>query len=185
MKSLKGSLGADRHVQTHRVATVFQQVVDLVDWNAGFGGELSRWLRDPDAGASPLDPRQPGGLLNQVYPGRRMVQLWSAIPRVMAWRIHHVAYVEADPFVVELLRSDQTQVALLDEVQQHAPLRGAWPSDLPAMSLLPAGGGAPPRHHRRQVAFSVLAEALPGFQQMLGIQPGFYGRLAQFLHRRR
>lgn len=34
-------------------------------------------------------------------------------------------------------------------------------------------------HHGRQVAFSVLAEALPGFQQMLGIQPGFYA-LGQF-----
>ncbi|CFE77772.1 Uncharacterised protein [Mycobacterium tuberculosis] len=32
--------------------------------------------------------------------GRRMVRLWSAIPRVMAWRIHHVAYVEnLNPFV--------------------------------------------------------------------------------------
>ena len=26
--------------------------------------------------------------------GMRMVRAWSAIARVMAWRIHHVAYVE-------------------------------------------------------------------------------------------
>ena len=27
-------------------------------------------------------------------------------------------------------------------------------------------------HHGRQIAFAVLAEALAGFQQMLGVQPG-------------
>ena len=32
--------------------------------------------------------------------GMRMVRAWSAIARVIAWRIHHVAYVEnLKPFV--------------------------------------------------------------------------------------
>ena len=28
------------------------------------------------------------------WTGRRIVRDWSAMPRVIAWRIHHVAYVE-------------------------------------------------------------------------------------------
>ena len=54
----------------------------------------------------------------------RIVRAWSAIARVMAWRIHHVAYVEnlIALTVVELLnRTDQADVAFLDQVQQRHP----------------------------------------------------------------
>ena len=56
--------------------------------------------------------------------GMRIVRAWSAMARVIAWRIHHVAYVEnLKPLrVVELLdRADQAEVAFLDQVEeQHA-----------------------------------------------------------------
>ena len=33
-------------------------------------------------------------IVSIMWTGTRMVRAWSAIARVMAWRIHHVAYVE-------------------------------------------------------------------------------------------
>ena len=33
-------------------------------------------------------------MVSTIWTGIRMVRAWSAIARVMAWRIHHVAYVE-------------------------------------------------------------------------------------------
>ncbi len=54
--------------------------------------------------------------------GMRMVRAWSAMARVIAWRIHQVAYVEnLNPLrVVELLdRADKTQVAFLDKVEEE------------------------------------------------------------------
>ena len=39
-------------------------------------------------------------IVSTMCTGMRMVRAWSAIARVMAWRIHHVAYVEnLKPFV--------------------------------------------------------------------------------------
>ncbi|CKT17192.1 Uncharacterised protein [Mycobacterium tuberculosis] len=47
---------------------MFQQVVDLVDWNAGFGGELLiGGFATQMLVHLPLDPRQLVDLLNQVY----------------------------------------------------------------------------------------------------------------------
>jgi hypothetical protein len=55
-----------------------------------------------------------------------MVRDWSAIERVMAWRIHQVAYVEnLKPAVVELLdRAHQTRVAFLDQVEEGQAATG-------------------------------------------------------------
>ena len=53
-----------------------------------------------------------------------MVRPWSAMARVIAWRIHHVAYVEnLKPLrVVELLhRPHEPEVPLLDEVEEREP----------------------------------------------------------------
>jgi hypothetical protein len=33
-------------------------------------------------------------IVSTMCTGTRMVRAWSAMPRVIAWRIHHVAYVE-------------------------------------------------------------------------------------------
>ena len=33
-------------------------------------------------------------IVSTMCTGTRIVRAWSAMPRVMAWRIHHVAYVE-------------------------------------------------------------------------------------------
>ena len=33
-------------------------------------------------------------IVSTMWTGMRMVRAWSAMARVMAWRIHHVAYVE-------------------------------------------------------------------------------------------
>ena len=57
--------------------------------------------------------------------GTRMVLLWSAMARAMAWRTHHAAYVEkpvtAAP--VELLdRADQAELPFLHEVVHVEPL---------------------------------------------------------------
>ena len=39
-------------------------------------------------------------IVSTMCTGMRMVRAWSAIARVMAWRIHQVAYVEnLKPFV--------------------------------------------------------------------------------------
>ena len=61
-------------------------------------------------------------IVSTMWTGMRIVRAWSAIARVIAWRIHHVAYVEnLKPFVVvELLdRPDQADVAFLDQVEQR------------------------------------------------------------------
>ena len=52
----------------------------------------------------------------------RIVRAWSAMARVIACRIHHVAYVrELEALLeVELLdRADEADVALLDQVQER------------------------------------------------------------------
>ena len=33
-------------------------------------------------------------IVSTMWTGMRIVRAWSAMARVMAWRIHHVAYVE-------------------------------------------------------------------------------------------
>jgi hypothetical protein len=55
-----------------------------------------------------------------MWTGMRMVRAWSAMARVMAWRIHHVAWSKTcSRAVLELVDSlHQADVALLDEVQE-------------------------------------------------------------------
>ena len=56
-----------------------------------------------------------------MWTGMRIVRAWSAIARVIAWRIHHVAYVrelEAAAILVLVDRSHQARVAFLDQVQE-------------------------------------------------------------------
>ena len=51
----------------------------------------------------------------------RIVRAWSAIARVIAWRIHHVAYVrelEAAAILVLVDRPHQAGVAFLDQVEE-------------------------------------------------------------------
>ena len=62
-------------------------------------------------------------MCSTMWTGIRIVRAWSAIARVIAWRIHHVAYVELEALgVVELVdRPHQTEVALLDQVEQLHP----------------------------------------------------------------
>ena len=51
-------------------------------------------------------------IVSTMCTGMRIVRAWSAMARVMAWRIHHVAYVEnLNPSEVELLhRADQAEL---------------------------------------------------------------------------
>jgi hypothetical protein len=47
-----------------------------------------------------------------MWTGMRMVRAWSAMARVMAWRIHHVAYVEnCSAAVFELVDLHQADAA--------------------------------------------------------------------------
>ena len=62
-------------------------------------------------------------IVSTMWTGMRIVRAWSAIARVIACRIHHVAYVlNLKPFCSRTFdRTDEADVALLDEVQEaHA-----------------------------------------------------------------
>ena len=99
--------------------------------------------------------------------GMRIVRAWSAIARVIAWRIHQVAYVEnLKPFdVVELLHGpDQAEVALLDQVEEqhppaHVPLGDRDHEAQVRLDQLPLGELAVPldavevAHERRRSVF--------------------------------
>lgn len=140
MKSPRGFLlGADRHVQAHRVAAVLEQVVDLVDRDAGFGGQfLVGGLAAEVLVHLALDPRQLVDLLHQVdgqpdgaaLVGHAAGDGLTNPPRGVGRELESLC-------VVELFhRADQPEVALLDQVQQrHATTR------------VPLGQ----RHHQAQV----------------------------------
>ena len=75
----------------------------------------------------------------------RIVRAWSAIARVIAWRIHHVAYVrelEAAAILVLVDRPHQARVAFLNQVQEAQAAVAVLLGD---------------RHHQPQVAAGELA----------------------------
>ena len=48
----------------------------------------------PSSWSSPRETRISRLIVSTMWTGMRIVRAWSAMARVMAWRIHHVAYVE-------------------------------------------------------------------------------------------
>ena len=48
----------------------------------------------PSSWRSPRETRMSRLIVSTMWTGMRIVRAWSAMARVMAWRIHHVAYVE-------------------------------------------------------------------------------------------
>ncbi len=48
----------------------------------------------PSSWRSPRETRISRLIVSTMWTGMRIVRAWSAMARVMAWRIHHVAYVE-------------------------------------------------------------------------------------------
>jgi hypothetical protein len=85
---------ADRGLEADRFLGDLEDLVDLVDRDLHLLGDLfgrgsresscwrCRWVR-----ISLL-------IVSIMCTGMRIVRAWSAIARVIAWRIHHVAYVE-------------------------------------------------------------------------------------------
>ena len=105
-----------------------------------------------------------------------MVRAWSAMARVMACRIHQVAYVlNLKPFVVvELFHGlDQPQVPFLDQIQeQHAPAH------------IPFGNA----DHQTQVGFGqtflgIVPAEFHAVEQAVELFPGFLDLFLEvFIH---
>ena len=82
---------ADRLVERQRLAGHLDDAAGVVERHAGPLGDffrirLAAELLDEVGGHRPDRP-----IVSIMCTGRRIVRLWSAIARVMAWRIHHVA----------------------------------------------------------------------------------------------
>ena len=83
-------------------------------------------------------------IVSTMWTGMRIVRDWSARPRWIAWRIHHVAYVEnLKPRCHSNLSTaaHQAGVALLDEIQEAEA----------AVHVLLGVGDDEPEVRRRQV----------------------------------
>ena len=172
-------VAADRHVQAHRVAAVLEQIADLLDRDAGlFGQFLIGGFAAQVLVHLTLDPGQLVDLLDQVdrQPDRAALVGHAAgdgladPPRGVGRELETLA-------VVELLhRADQTQVALLDQVQQRHAAAGVALGQRhhqPKVGLQQvAAGRFAVADDRSKITFAVLAQSLPGIQQMLGVKPG-------------
>ena len=119
----------DRCLQRDRFLRDLDDLADLLgvtstSWPFDIASAISSTVGSrPSSWRSPRETRISRLIVSTMWTGMRIVRAWSAMARVMAWRIHQVAYVEnLNPFVVELLdRPNEADVALLDEVQEgHA-----------------------------------------------------------------
>ena len=83
---------AHRPVEADRIAAHGQHAAGFVDAAfAGAGGLFDASARGRASAAACRETFRTRDMVSTMWTGMRIVRLWSATARVMAWRIHQVA----------------------------------------------------------------------------------------------
>ena len=68
--------------------------VTTISWPFDIASAISSTVGSrPSSWRRPRETRMSRLIVSTMCTGMRIVRAWSAIARVIAWRIHHVAYV--------------------------------------------------------------------------------------------